>query len=61
MNMDKKVDQVALEGFKSIVGQENVSNSSAITLAYTRDWTPPGVLAPKAPEFIILPGSSTDN
>ena len=60
MDIDKKVYDVALEGLLSIVGQENVSNDPAITLAYTRDWTPPGILAPKSPEFIVLPGSGKE-
>ena len=49
--------QLPHEGLKAIVGEENVINDPILTLAYSRDWLPPGILNPMCPEFVVLPGS----
>jgi len=48
------------EALIRILGPEWVSDEPEITQAYSRDWTAPGILEPRRPEFVVLPGSVED-
>jgi glycolate oxidase len=56
---DKQRSKAALEALQAVVGPDNVSCDTAVTMAYSRDWLPPGIPEPctHRPEFVVLPGS----
>jgi hypothetical protein len=56
---DEEKSKAALEALQAVVGPDNVSSDTAVTMAYSRDWLPPGILEPctHRPEFVVLPGS----
>lgn len=48
------------QALMNVLGPGNVSDNMASMEAYSRDFLPPGILEHRPPEFVVLPGSTSE-